>query len=167
MRVEEIAQLQPDDIKIDEDIWIFDIRKSKTESGIRRVPIHSFILRHGICELAQSRRSYGFTQLFPDLTPSGPENKFSASYSREFSRLLRGMKINELVTFHSFRHTFRTKVASSKVLDRHLDAITGHENTTRSVGKIYEHREEFTLDNLREAVEIFVPPIDLSWMHDI
>jgi integrase len=197
LRVDEIANiLVPQDIGNENGIMFFNIQehgteaeafdettetwRTKTEAGIRRVPVHTWLIGHGIQTLFDFRRKQKAGLLFPELKPSGPDGKLSAAYSREFSRQKIALNIPEKIVFHCFRTTFRHTVAQSRFSDVHLDAVTGHEGAKvpsrhvdaltgdagedRGVGAVYERPKEFALQVLRDVVESFQPPLDLSFI---
>jgi integrase len=188
MRLDEIANIRiTNDIKNDGGIYYFHIQErpidddddhweaksndhweAKSEASYRRVPIHSWLIRHGILALGEHRKKLGAVMLFPDLSPSGPDGKRSAAYSREFSRLKKRLGIPAGIVFHSFRHTFRSKVAQAEWQKRHIDAVVGHEDDgDQSVGPTYEHVETYELSILRDVVESFASPLDLGFIKPI
>lgn len=119
-RVNEIAQLQPTDVKQDDEgLWYFDItdddtegKKSlKTQQSKRIVPLHQVLLNLGLVEYVKSKKKENAANLF-DITPERadrhgrtPARWFNAEYLREY------LKIEDpAVTFHSFRHRFITSM---------------------------------------------------------
>lgn len=168
MRLEEICRLRPaHDIVTENGVSCFLIQPHldgwdpKSEAGERRVPIHSWLVRHGFLDLAARRGAEGCERLFPDLR-AGTDGKLGAEFSRSFSRLKTGIGIGPKVVFHSFRHTFRTVLESSDFRERHIDAVMGHEGDGRSEGKTYAKR--VLVSKLREVVEGFESPLSLDFI---
>ena len=47
---------------------------------------------------------------------------------------------NHTKTFHSFRHTVRTRLVDLNIEERTIDGIVGHSSNERSIGmKVYTH----------------------------
>jgi integrase len=168
MRMEEIANLSlSEGLSSVDGITYFNIVPhsdwtGKTPSAYRRVPVHSALAELGFERLVAKKRQRSGDFVFSDLTQTASSENRSASYSREFSRVLRRDKYPKHIVFHSFRHTFRTGIANSKIhQERHLDAVMGHmspggEKTPKqSIGRRYEHRDLFPIDILRDVVETF------------
>ena len=64
MRLNEICELEVGDVKEAGGIWYFDLTASKTDAGVRLVPIHSKILEAGLLDC---RKSVGRGPLWPAL----------------------------------------------------------------------------------------------------
>ena len=196
LRVDEIANIRvPEDIGDENGVMFFNIQEhgtevevldevtgkwtTKTVAGIRRVPVHSWLIGHGMRTLVDFRRKQRAGLLFPELKPSGPDGKLSASCSRVFWQKI-ALNIPERIVFHCFRTTFRHTIAQSRFSDAQLDAVTGHEGPKvpsrhvdalhgnagedRGVGAVYERPNEFALHVLRDVVEFVRPPLDLSFI---
>ena len=116
MRIEEICQMHISDIKCLDDIWLFDInremgKKLKNDTSVRKVPIHSALIKFGFLDYVQEVRDEGETLLFPNLIGKPNEKTGDFSHSNAvtvwFGRLLTRLEIkSEFLVFHSFRHTF-------------------------------------------------------------
>lgn len=118
-RVNEIAQLQPGDVKQDDDgLWYFDItdddsnkKTLKTAQSKRIVPLHQRLLDLNFVNYVKGKQAEKAVNLF-DITPERadrhgrvPARWFNAEYLREY------LKIEDpAVTFHSFRHRFITSL---------------------------------------------------------
>lgn len=166
MRLEEICRLRPEtDIITRDGIHCFNITARtgwdpKTESGTRLIPIHSWLIQHGIMNFIAQQRSRGSEHLFsPELTLH--KGKVSSGFSREFSKLKIDLGVGSKTSFHSFRHTFRTVLGSTHLQNDHIDAVMGHEGGG-SEGRTYTKR--FTTDKLQEVVEAFRSPIELGFI---
>lgn len=167
MRLEEICRLRPShDVDSLNGIPCFVIQPHpdgwdpKTEAGERKIPIHSWLIEHGLLELVEKRRQDGSTRLFPGMIPNR-DNKLSAEFSREFSRLKTGLGFGRKVVFHSFRHTFKTVLESTNYQERHINAVMGHEGL-RGEGATYVKR--VLVSKLKEIVEGFECPLPLDFL---
>jgi integrase len=122
MRLEEICQLRTSDVKNEAGVWFFDILKAKTEAGIRRVPVHSKLIAVGILDLAE-----GQGQLWPELKPSGRDNKLSVDFSKRFGRMRRNAEIERKgLAFHSLRKNFTTALDQAGVAQADAAVLLGH-----------------------------------------
>ncbi len=170
MRLEEIARLRVDhDVVFEGKVACFKIQvhpdgwDPKTEAGEREIPVHSWLIRHGLLKLVEQRRQEGSERLFPDLSNNGVTGTFGAEFSKRFSNLKIGIGIGAKTVFHSFRHTFRTEVDGVDVEERFIDAVMGHEGK-RGEGATY--RKRVPLRRRQEVVEGFRSPLPLDFLHD-
>lgn len=166
MRLEEICRLRPAvDIIVKDGVPCFDINARegwdpKTESGTRLIPIHSWLIRHGFMHFVTQQRARDAEHLFsPELKLH--KGKISSGFSREFSKFKIDLGVGSKTSFHSFRHTFRTAIASADLQDAHIDAVMGHEGGG-SEGRTYTKR--FTTAKLQEVVEAFQSPLELGFL---
>ncbi|WP_192843409.1 site-specific integrase [Aureimonas sp. N4] len=170
MRLEEIARLRvAEDIIMEGGFPSFKIQvhpdgwDPKTEAGDRVIPVHPWLIEHGLTHLIESRRSNGSLRLFADLRPTGAEGNLGADFSRTFSRLKIGLGVGKKTVFHSFRHTFRTEVETSDIDERSIDAVMGHEGSKKSEGATYTKRVSAT--KRRKVVEAFKSPLPLDFLN--
>jgi integrase len=137
MRLEEIGGLTKDDIKKENDIYYFDVKPNKyrglkTQSSIRKVPLHKQLIDHGFIEYINSFES---DKLFPELKPNST-GKLTKYYSNWFSRYLKKVEIDDASkVFHSFRHGFKESCRNCEMPEDISDALTGH--SSASVGRRY------------------------------
>ena len=176
MRLEEIARLRPkhdfflaDPVAPSKksllvmQVAATDAWKPKTPAAEREIPVHSWLIKHGLERLV--RRRLGELEdpdarrksiyLFPELEPNGSNGTMTASFSREFSRLKTKLELPVEVTFHSFRHLFRSQLGVLNMPDRIIDALLGHQDVERKVKSAYE---KFESRDLACAVEQFTLP---------
>lgn len=103
-RIEEICRLTTNDVIADKDGYrLFAIRKSKTESGERSIPVHSQLIQLIDQLIASSKDGY--------LIKTDAINKFgsrSGSLSKTFGRLKRSLGFAGDKSFHSIRRTVAT-----------------------------------------------------------
>ena len=138
-RLEEICQLHLEDIRQEQEIWVFGInnngeKRLKNQSSARLVPIHPFLLDDlKITEYAASLRARGETRLFPELTQyrDGYHPRASAWYKYYKKRcgiVDDGEKKKDL---HSFRHTFVNTLKQRREVDTYLiSELVGHTLTS-------------------------------------
>lgn len=144
MRVEEIAQLRVSDCSK----GFFNIRASKTEAGIRAVPIHSSLT--SIVE-ARLRGKAAADYLLHELREPKPGRERGDKITRAFTRLRRKVGVDEVVAgsrqsridFHSFRRWFSTKArdalndGAQGYRENTISEVMGHDvgnNSPRGIG---------------------------------
>lgn len=131
LRIGEYLALRPQDIKIRE--RYMDIRHSKTQAGVRRVPISKKILP--FLEARKARRSICQLPTYD-------------SFRRRFDAVLKQLSMHH--SPHECRHTLASMLDSAGVNDTVVKMILGH--ARRGVTKsVYTHK---TLRELRRAVDI-------------
>lgn len=118
-RVNEIAQLQPGDLKQDDaGLWYFDItttgddgKSIKNEASKRIVPVHQKLLNLHFIDYVRAKRKEGAANLFDierqsmDKFGRTPARWFNDEYLRDYLNLQ-----DPGITFHSFRHRFITSM---------------------------------------------------------
>jgi integrase len=168
MRLEEICRLRPgEDIQSINGVASFVIQKHpdgwdpKTEAGERKIPVHPWLIEHGLLALVQRRRIEGAGRIFPDLPLQGW--KLGAKFSRDFSRFKISMGFGPKLVFHSFRHTFRTELESTSHKDSHINAVMGHEGGPRGEGRTYV--KSVAPKVLAMVVKSFRSPLVLDFLH--
>lgn len=120
LRIGEYLALRPQDIKIRE--RYLDIRHSKTEAGIRRVPISKKILP--FLEARKDRRSICLSPTYD-------------SFRRRFDSTLKQLSMHH--SPHECRHTLASMLDSAGVNDTTVKMILGH--ARRGVTKaVYTHK---------------------------
>lgn len=207
MRLDEIAALRvKEDVAEEDGVLVFRVMEQipvdemeyaprtkewtpKTIASVRRVPVHSWLIAHGVRALIDRRRREGAERLFPEMRWNARHESFSAYFSRDFSKLKTSLGLGKRIVFHGFRVTFRTEIAQSFVEDELLNALTGHEDYEdgkkktkvperlidatvgvageRGVGAMYERPKLFRIEVLRKVVESFNSPLDLSFLGSV
>lgn len=143
-RLEEIGQLLVTDIKSEKGFHYLVVSRTdenglvvkrvKTASSDRIVPIHPTLVTLGFMEYVAERRQSGDRQLFPNLKLQ--EGKRTIYFSKWWGRQRKRFNIlDPRKCFHSFRHTFKDGCRAAGVPEDIHDAITGHSNG--SVGRSY------------------------------
>jgi len=142
-RLNELGQLHKTDI-FDESTPCIDInddnaensqgKRLKNASSRRVIPIHNELLRLGFMDYVRSCKG---PYIFPDL-PHGGKYEPTKAFSQWFGRFIRTRGVlNKAKVFHSFRHSFKDECRANGVEEEVHDAITGHTNPTRSIGRSY------------------------------
>lgn len=142
-RINELCQLHPDDVAQEgytdrkgkaHKAWVIRIehdrakgKRVKTEGSERRIPVHPDLIKLGFIGYAQDQA--GKPRLFHLLAPSAAEDKVSGNWGRWWGRHLRKTcgVVDERMTFHSFRHTFKHHMRQCQIPKDVNDALTGHE----------------------------------------
>lgn len=155
MRLNEICSLDVEDVKKDGDVWYFDVTGSKTEAGIRCVPIHSAILTGGILEY---RKRVKKGPLFPGLKPGGPDKKHGWYLSKRFTDFRREQGLVDIdpvsgrdrLDFHSLRRSVVTILKRARIPEHEVAEVVGHEHSQLTF-RVYPGRHK--LAELRTIVE--------------
>ena len=151
-RLKEICQLELSDIYQKNSIWLISINddgdnKSIKASGSKRViPLHPTLKKLGLLEYINMVTTKKEKRLFPyeQQTISGKFDSFSKrfGYQLKILSITAYLKQNERKSFHSFRHTVRTKFVDASIEGGLIDSIIGHESENRSIGeKTYTHTQ--------------------------
>ena len=161
MRLNEICSLQWGDVKEEDGILCFDINESKSEAGVRVVPIHSKLMW-----LLNRRSEDSNAFIWPELKPGGPEKKRSGKFTSEYTIYRRSCGIADKFgryrkAFHSFRKNATRCLELARVPQTEAAEIIGHEKSGITY-RVY-NPEGLTMPMRREIVEKFVyPNLDLS-----
>ncbi|QWD69655.1 site-specific integrase [Polynucleobacter sp. UB-Siik-W21] len=154
-RLSELAQLKPSDIALDCEIPTISISNAgagqqvKTEAAIRKIPIHSEVIRLGFLNYVQKTVMANDTQLWSKL--KFRKNKPGGNYSNWFGEFRKELELPQGLDFHSFRHGVRSQLAENDVPEPTIDAIMGHEIKGSTGAKIYSHR---TTSSIKAAIEL-------------
>jgi integrase len=154
-RIEELCQLRVQDVHEDDATAIpyLHIRKSKTEAGVRDVPLHP-VLRPLVASLVEAAR--GLTQegwLLPNLKSGGAGGDKRSHYpSKAFGIMTRDRLglTDEAKKFHSFRANAITALQRAGINAQTIGQLVGHENGSVTFG-VYS--DGLLVKQLAEAVE--------------
>lgn len=150
-RIEEICQLHLDDFVQEDEVWCFDFNKQgdksiKTSAGIRKVPIHPFLLEdlNILGYVEQQRKKKRATRFFPELSNQNKVKKYSDSVSKWFTRYRRDKGVEatspeERKVFHSFRNTFISRCYDMNLPEDKIKDVVGHAHESVTAG-IYRAR---------------------------
>ncbi|ABZ78606.1 integrase family protein [Shewanella halifaxensis HAW-EB4] len=139
----ELVQLRKEDVKFDTAtkrhyLLITDEHESqklKTENAKRKIPLHMDLINAGFIEYVESCK----------------ERVFDRVNNREvvtawFARQMQNIEINSINelghirSFHSFRHTFITKLMNEGVQVNLLQQVVGHEISSFGITSNYTHK---------------------------
>lgn len=174
-RLGELAQLQPGDVKRDEEgVPYLEItstgteeRALKTAGSRRRIPVHSELVRYGFLDYAAERVVDGSTWVFPLLNHTRGQKRADA-WGKWFGRKMRSMQLDDggRKVFHSFRHTMMDRLREH-IEDMELRfAITGHWEGSGKLPVAAGYGRGFSIARLAAAVEaVRYPGLDLSALH--
>ena len=126
-RIEELCSLKKSDVNID--VSSVTITDSKTDAGVRVIPIHKKLLPTIKTLMASDDSTY----LIPHLT----KNKFgdrSNAIGKRFGRLKTSLGFSDRYVFHSIRKTFTTMLENAGILENVTADIVGHEKPRMTYG---------------------------------
>lgn len=158
-RLNELCQLWLDDFVLMDGVWCLDINDSeegkrvKTKRAKRLVPIHDALIQLGIIEYCNALRAAGFDRFFPELSRGrdGYGQKASDWFGRHRQKC--GITGKQTKVFHSFRHTFITRLIDDEVTPALIAPIVGHE------GRLITERVYFNTGNAKRRKETVIDKI--------
>lgn len=158
-RLNEVCSLTVKDVKEEGGIWHFDIndeeemKRLKTTAAIRRVPVHSELLRRGFMSYVEevSKMKGDNLRLLPDVTyeeKTGWGRKLGRWFNDNF--LPKHDLKTKTLSFHSLRHTVITNLRKANVDNHIVRALVGHE-AEGITEQVYHHG--YDLSQLQVAIE--------------
>ena len=108
---------------------VFTITDSKTDAGVRQVPIHPAL----VAMVATMKKESADDYLVPS-TAAGKYGTRSDPFSKRFGRLKESMGFGPGHVFHSIRKTVATMLEQAGVAEGTAADILGHEKKTLSYG---------------------------------
>lgn len=140
MRVNELLELKTEHVHLKER-YLF-IEKSKTNAGIRYVPIHKKIL-----PLIEARYDKNNTYLC--INERGKQLKYSNFYTHHFEKNIKPLlDIDHII--HETRHTFISQCDRLELNEVTIQRIVGHENKT-----ITQHYTDKNINDLLKTINLF------------
>ncbi len=117
-RENEIIQLTKNDIQQEDNIYYFDIniynnKKLKNISSIRKIPIHPEILEEVLHYTKQIKRNNIFTIKVK-------------TFANDYSSFKKQLGFNNKLVFHCFRNTLQDKLKQQRVQNMIINELTGH-----------------------------------------
>jgi len=184
-RLNELSQLYLNDIAEDGDGgWFFDFnldqpdkvdpdisrpiaaggdKSLKNPNAFRVIPMHHRLVELGLPEYVSALRAAGHHRLFPELRFDERKGYGKAAghwFNERFLGNQLKMPRDGRKTFHSFRHTFASALASADVVERKIAQITGHVRGATEAGNRYvKDVEARKLIQYVEKVDFNLPPI--------
>ncbi|MCX9745453.1 tyrosine-type recombinase/integrase [Klebsiella pneumoniae] len=134
-RRSEITKLKVSDVRLDDDSqrYYIMIQDSKTEAGIRQVPIATRLIEMGFLQYLD--RKTPEANLFPEITNGNQATRLFHAIREQLSiDYLDDYKNRRIV--HSLRHTFVTEIQSKHTLTLVQQTI-GHEHSNQGQTKVY------------------------------
>jgi integrase len=142
-RRSEIFQLRKEDIKKDLDseryyLLITDeheTQKLKTENSKRRIPLHNELIQSGFLTYVSSCNE----RILEEITNAETITRWFAKVVEQLD-ISTTNEIGDMRSFHSFRHTFITKIRTEGKFDLSLlQQIVGHEISKAGITDNYTH----------------------------
>lgn len=140
VRISELLELKKGNINLEER-W-FDVVGSKTEAGIRKVPISKKTIK--FFEYWYNKTSSEYLLTTPDGKPFGYRNYYD-SYWKPFLK-----ELNMEHRPHDTRHTCVSMLAMNEVSQTLIKMIVGHSGAMTLTEKVYTHIE---ISKLIEAID--------------
>ena len=133
MRTNEMCQLRLSDLKKVDKIWFMFVEDSentkvKTESSIRKIPLHPQLIELGFIDYVGNLRKKKKTRVFWELREDrdGFASKVSRHYNEKFLPAIGVWKKHTKVLYCT-RHTFINKLYSARVDENVIKNLVGHE----------------------------------------
>lgn len=164
-RMGEAAQLRKADVRIEQDIWVFDFNEDteegdrknlKTDGSNRLVPIHPRLLELGISSFIESCPE---DFLFPERIryTENPNRPNTDLLSKQLNRWLRQAGIDDpRKQFQSFRGTLVTRLKGLGIPEYQIAQVVGHENDNITTGR---YGKDIDLAVLKDVVAQLKLPI--------
>jgi integrase len=151
LRLNEAAQLDRDDIREVEGVWVCDIngdgdKELKTPTAKRLVPIHSSILPSILAyrETVHRGNLWGIQK---------GRDGHSGPLSKWFARRLDAVVDDQRKTFHSLRHSVATKLKGQGVEEYLIEGLLGHTSRSMSTGRYGKAAPVETMRSVVERIE--------------
>jgi integrase len=136
MRNGEIRRIRMADIKLINGCRFIDIRESKTESGVRLVPLHEKVYR----EMEEYGRGKSPDEAVFGACPSVTFSKACRELARRVSGSEGGVE-DKSITFYSGRHYWKTLMNSGGLGEEAEEIFMGHK-VSGDMAKLYNHRDK-------------------------
>lgn len=123
-RAEELCSARRGQLVKDGDAYVLNVTDAKTQAGIRPVAV-----THPAPIAVLKRRLTGTSkgaQVFPELSPGGPDKKFSFSAVKAFGRYRRACGVPDGTDLHSLRRSAITQLEHAEVSQVALARFVGH-----------------------------------------
>lgn len=135
-RINELCQLYLDDIKQDAaGFYFFEISNERADQSLktihsrRKIPLHPTLIKLGLVRYCEVLKKAGHERLFPEL-PYHPVKGYGDKASDWFNRSLLkerlGFEKESKKSFHSFRHTFSTRLKQEGIDSETRAQFVGH-----------------------------------------
>jgi len=125
-RIEELCALKVADVERTKDAAYITIRHGKTAAATREVPV----VHPAALSVLDRRLALKKPRVFPELTPGGPDDKYSAAATKAFGRYRRACGVPDGPDFHSLRRVVITLLERRGVEPIRAMRFVGHEIAT-------------------------------------
>ncbi|ANK14385.1 site-specific integrase [Erythrobacter neustonensis] len=166
MRREEICGLMLDDIEVVDGHWQFDvrpteIRRLKTITSARKLPLASELVRLGLPDYVTALREAGETMLFPELVAeSGKGTMGDAYYKTIWTKIARALPfLKSGQATQSFRHTVINAMKGAEVMPELRADFAGHKLSSETEGRYSKAHMEL-LRKAAAAIPIVTEHLD-------
>lgn len=143
VRVMELFDLKKKDVDLDAQCFV--VRHSKTEAGIRTVPIANAILPIFQRFMSLSKCEYAFCN------QQGYKMTYDNFKRRYWQPLM--LELNMTHTIHETRHTFISMATAKNINPTLIKKIVGHKSVMSLTERVYTHPE---ISEMLEAVNLLV-----------
>jgi site-specific recombinase XerD len=143
VRIMDLLSLKKKDVNLEEQY--FYVRKSKTTSGTRTVPIADKVLPFWKAFMNKSECDYAICNV------KGQQLTYSNFQKRYWQPLMQELGINH--TPHETRHTFISMAMAKNINPTLIKKIVGHKSIMSLTEKVYTHPE---IKEMIEAVNLLV-----------
>lgn len=158
LRMNEIVQLRPSDIRQHEGIWYVSVNEEdgkalKTSSSARSVPLPDALLNLGFIEFVKSLN----TETLFDIPLPKQGGYRSDIYSKRYAYFCRKHELRaDRVTFHSLRHNFKDLALNAGIPEVAYKQLGGWADGSVSGN----YGSGLTIANLKKYIETINYPID-------
>jgi integrase len=172
-RLNELCQLQFQDIKFEQGIWLLSITNEgenqylKSVSSKRIIPIHNELIRLGFIEFINTFKTHKARQIFPDLTMRN--QRYSHTPSKWFGRVKSQLLADsEKKSFHSFRHTFIDYMFNSLKLQGNplVKVLIGHTDREVTSGVYGSSFEISDLNEIIQQIDFKIMGVEISYTNN-
>lgn len=148
MREGEVCDLDAENVRERDGVPYFDVTRAKSKAGVRRIPVHSELIRLGFLDYVAA---IGHGPLFPGVAPGSRSGGRAHTFAKRFPayRRQRGVTRDRLA-FHSFRKCFVRALELAGVDRDRAALVVGHERGFTF--RVY-NPEGLDVVMLREVVE--------------
>lgn len=158
----ELVQLRKEDVKFDTAtkrhyLLITDVHESqklKTENAKRKIPLHMDLINAGFIEFVESCQERVFDSV-------NNREVVTAWFARQMQNLEvdSNNELGHIRSFHSFRHTFTTKVMNAGAQANLVQQVVGHEISSLGITDKYTHKST-ELKHLLPVVDKLDIPVE-------
>ncbi|KGT86909.1 site-specific integrase [Enterobacter cancerogenus] len=169
-RINELCQLHLDDIKQDAaGFYFFEISNERVDQSLktinsrRKIPLHPTLIKLGLIRYCEALKKAGHARLFPELPyhfVKGYGDKASDWFNRSLLKVHLGFEKGSKKSFHSFRHTFSTRLKQAGIDSETRAQIVGHIRSSGETENRYiKDHPPAALYTVLESVTLELPEV--------